>query len=178
MCAVPVWTVRGYGMLLVLPLRVYRLTVYIVLGCKPKKKKKINTHILKKNRSSKISLRELQIVKVQLTGESVGVCFSWDGPGDGGIRSAVGIGFNKVTSDGFQLGTPEQCERSICDIWHTHAARRTHSCIRGGKEASVKKDQYAISDVWRCASSWCSWLPCSVVASATAGLLVTEFFRA
>lgn len=70
------------------------------------------------------------------TGEGVGVSFTWDGLGDGGIRSTLGNGFNKETSERFQLGTPGQCERTIRYFDDTHAARSTQSCVE------VKQKQF------------------------------------
>lgn len=65
------------------------------------------------------------------TCEGVGGCISWDRLADGGVRATTGRGLNEVTSDGFQLRAPGQCERSVLHIRDTNTPWRTHICIRG-----------------------------------------------
>lgn len=63
------------------------------------------------------------------TCESVGVCISWDRLADGVVHTTTGRGFDEVTSDGFQLGAPGQCQRSILHIRQTNTPWRTYICI-------------------------------------------------
>lgn len=67
--------------------------------------------------------------KLWYTCESVCVRVSWDSLSDGGVEVTVGSGLDEVTSDGFHLGAPSQCERSILHVRDPHTPWRTYICI-------------------------------------------------
>lgn len=60
----------------------------------------------------------------------------------------------------------------------TRTRRGALNAALRGNRSKLKKICYTMSEVCRRVYLWRSTLPCSVVASASAGLLVTVFFRA
>lgn len=125
-CIVPVLRVRVKGALLVLPFRVYKLTVYVVPGCKPEGETQHGVRITGEGHFG-------SSVGVRCTLECVGVCVSGDGPCDGGVCAAAGCGGDQVAGDGFFFGTPGQGEGVLLFVGNAHAARGTNFCVRTEK---------------------------------------------
>lgn len=81
-----------------LPFRVYKLTVYMVPGCKPKRRK-TKTPAQKHQQTSLLLCRPP--VGVCCTWECVGTSVSGDGPCDCGMCATAGCGSDQIASDGF-----------------------------------------------------------------------------
>lgn len=76
-------------------------------------------------RLKRMCISELLSGNAWHTCESVGGRISWDRLSDGGVRATTGRGLNEVTSDGFQLRAPGQCERSVLHIRDANTPWRT-----------------------------------------------------
>lgn len=122
---------RVKGALLVLPFRVYRLTVYVVPGRKPEGEKKAPPA---QNHGRSSLLWGQWSVGACSTWECVGAGVSGDAPGDSGVCATAGRGSDQVTGDGFISWTPGQCERILLEIKNAHAARGTNFCRKTEKQ--------------------------------------------
>ena len=143
MCVVPVSTFRVNGALLVLPLRVYRLTWYLVPGCRPFRKT-TTKKMAKQVRNTRIT--GLLSWKLWCTCDRVGLRRCWEVSSDGGMWASHWCGLDEVTSDGFRwFGAPGQSERCILPIRDTHAPRRTYVCI---EEKGKQKLNRAVGNNW------------------------------
>lgn len=118
------------GSLLVFPFIVYRLTEYVVPGCRSWGGKKMeNRPTVKTGRNANHPVEKKE--SDPLTRESVGDHVLWDDPAHGGVRATDGRGLDEVAGDGLRLGAPGECERRVFHLRDAHTPRRTNICSGG-----------------------------------------------